>query len=637
MDKVDQLGSFSKDDPVSSDSEEEGDDTSVQVNAESTQKSPQEKGEEEGSENGQGDEKEKGPPHNTSDISSLTDQLAKTTVEEKVELNFTGCGFKLDTEADAEKITQKIDSCPNLNALRLEGNTLGVEAAKAIGESLTKHPEFERALWSDMFTGRLKSEIPGALQHLGSGIMSAQATLTELDLSDNAFGPNGMVGLTDLLKSSSCYRLQALKLNNNGLGIHGGKMLADCLLECHRRGCQAGTPLQLRVFVSGRGRLENDGAKALAEAFKVMGSLEEVSMPQNGINPKGIAALADAFAQNPNLRVINMNDNTFTVAGARSMAEALPHLSRLEEVNFGDCLVRNAGAEVLAEALTNGHQSLKRLILSFNEVKESGANAIAYAMTEKPDLEKLDLDGNQLGEDGIRVVRATMESVDKLDLLGSFSDDEGLDSEEEEDDEEEEEEEEDDERENSHDSEAVNEVRSQVKDVTLTPHQDKTVTTKDFLLFPSPSKLKAMGSHRVDDIVSYLQEDSTDVDRAMHVFMKVSCIVVPDDEQTSKAACECADAIFCTLFQSTENSQLAGAVANSILVHLGLIKSEDKKFRPVSHPDGVLRVLEHAVRQDYFLKGVRDILHVFITRPHPALIECHRSRQNLLNTLSKWQ
>ena len=54
--------------------------------------------------------------------------------------------------------------------------------------------------------------------------MNAGASLTELDLSDNAFGPNGMEGLTDLLKSSSCYRLQALKLNNNGLGIHGGKV-----------------------------------------------------------------------------------------------------------------------------------------------------------------------------------------------------------------------------------------------------------------------------------------------------------------------------------------------------------------------------------------------------------------------------
>ena len=54
--------------------------------------------------------------------------------------------------------------------------------------------------------------------------MSAEASLTELDLSDNAFGPNGMEGLTDLLKSSSCYRLRTLKLNNNGLGTHGGKV-----------------------------------------------------------------------------------------------------------------------------------------------------------------------------------------------------------------------------------------------------------------------------------------------------------------------------------------------------------------------------------------------------------------------------
>ena len=47
-------------------------------------------------------------------------------------------------------------------------------------------------------------------------------------------------------------------------------MLARCLLECHKAGQRAGTPLQLRTFVSGRGRLENEGAKALAEAFKVI-------------------------------------------------------------------------------------------------------------------------------------------------------------------------------------------------------------------------------------------------------------------------------------------------------------------------------------------------------------------------------
>ena len=52
----------------------------------------------------------------------------------------------------------------------------------------------------------------------------------ELDLSDNAFGPNGMTGLTEFLCSCSCYSLHELRLNNNGLGIQGGKV--RCCLSC---------------------------------------------------------------------------------------------------------------------------------------------------------------------------------------------------------------------------------------------------------------------------------------------------------------------------------------------------------------------------------------------------------------------
>lgn len=59
---------------------------------------------------------------------------------------------------------------------------------------------------------------------LGSGIVLANAHLTELDLSDNAFGPIAMEGLADFLKSSCCYTLQQFKLNNNGLGITGAKV-----------------------------------------------------------------------------------------------------------------------------------------------------------------------------------------------------------------------------------------------------------------------------------------------------------------------------------------------------------------------------------------------------------------------------
>lgn len=93
--------------------------------------------------------------------------------------------------------------------------------------------------------------------------------MTELDLSDNAFGPIGVQGLVGLLSSEACYQLQELKLNNNGLGISGGKMLAKALLKCHEDSLSNGKGLQLKLLVAGRNRLENDGATALAEVFGV--------------------------------------------------------------------------------------------------------------------------------------------------------------------------------------------------------------------------------------------------------------------------------------------------------------------------------------------------------------------------------
>lgn len=206
--------------------------------------------------------------------------------------------------------------------LKLDGNTLGVDAAGAIGKALEKHPEFRKALWKNMFTRRLKSEIPQALKLLGSGLMVAQAQLTVLDLSDNALGPNGMVGLEDLLRSKVCYTLQELRLNNCGLGIGGGQMLSKALLDCHRTSTAAGTPLKLKVFITGRNRLENDGAKAIAKIFSTLKTLEEIAMPQNSIYHDGIAALAEGFKQNPNLKILNLNDNTVTSKGAAHLAEA---------------------------------------------------------------------------------------------------------------------------------------------------------------------------------------------------------------------------------------------------------------------------------------------------------------------------
>merc|ERR1719369_451880 len=352
-------------------------------------------------------------------------------IDKEIELSFEGQGLKLNSAEDAADVAAKISSHGPMHVLTFSANTIGIEAAGAIGKALEKHPEFRRAHWKDMFTGRMKTEIPPALVNLTRGIMTAQARLGELDLSDNAFGPVGMEGLITFLKSPSCFSLQELKLNNTGCGVTGGKMLAGLLLDCYNKSKAIGHPLSLKVFILGRSRQENEGATALAQVFKLMGSLEEVVMPQNGIYHEGLSALADAFACNPNLKILNMNDNTFTAKGAKAMAAAIKKLNKLEVLNLGDCLLKSGGAKLIARAIKNKHPQLKELVLDSNEIRMSGGLEIVDAVASKTNLEKLSVDGNQFGEDGVRALKKKMEEIRFSDIIGEVEDTEEPDSDEE--------------------------------------------------------------------------------------------------------------------------------------------------------------------------------------------------------------
>lgn len=357
----------------------------------------------------------------------------------------------------AKELVASIDSCKVLQYLDLEGNTLGnfvfiipdkhlipnlnffycknifsgVEAAKSIGKALEKHPEFKKALFKDLFTGRMKTEIPIALESLGKGMIVANAKITVLDCSDNALGPNGMKGLVDLIKSSTCYSLQELKLNNCGLGITGGKMLAQSLTECYEKSVAAGTPLSLKVFIAGRNRLENEGAKALAQIFGKIGTFEEIAIPQNGIYWVGMTALSEALKENTNLRILNLNDNTIGPKGANALSDAFYSLQALKEINFGDCLLKSEGALALSEALGDGHSDLEIVNFSGNEIGPDGGESLVASMHGKEFLRELNLDANCFGEESIDIMRDAMKSYNKLDAL-IIEEDEGLDEEQEE-------------------------------------------------------------------------------------------------------------------------------------------------------------------------------------------------------------
>ncbi|XP_034750188.1 ran GTPase-activating protein 1a isoform X1 [Etheostoma cragini] len=564
-------------------------------------------------------------------VAQLADSLAKAVVEEG-ELSYKGQGRKLDDAQSVEEMVKEIQDFEDLQALRLEGNTIGVAAAQAIAKALETKSKFKRCYWSDMFTGRLRSEIPAALNSLGDALMLAGARLTVLDLSDNAFGPDGVKGIEKLLKSTACYTLQELRLNNCGMGIGGGKILASSLIQCHKKSSAEGTPLGLKIFVAGRNRLENDGATALAQAFQLMGSLEEVHMPQNGINHPGVTALATAVQHNAGLRILNLNDNTFSEKGAIAMAQALKHLRSIQVINFGDCLVRPAGAIAIAETVSEGLPILKEINLSFGEITEEAALAVAQAVKDRNQLEKLDLNGNCLGEDGCKALRDAMEGMNIGNLLGSLSDDEGepeddYDDEDEEDDEDDEDvdEEEIEEEEEEEEEEESNGIK-----LSTPVSAPRPPDVSSFLSFPSPDKLLKLGAKRA--LLIEQQVDVSDATKTAEAFLKIASVYKEDNTEVKNAVLDSIDGLLKKAFASP-SFQGYGFVS-SLLVLLGLLKSEDK-VKPVLVVPGHLHAVEHVVRQDYFPKENIAVLQAFMSRNIKALESCGHATNSLQSTLQR--
>ncbi|KAL1763873.1 ran GTPase-activating protein 1, partial [Sigmodon hispidus] len=76
------------------------------------------------------------------DIAKLAETLDKIQ-DTGGQVSFKGKSLKLNTVEDAKDVIKEIEDFDNLEALRLEGNTVGVEAAKVIAKDLEKKLELK--------------------------------------------------------------------------------------------------------------------------------------------------------------------------------------------------------------------------------------------------------------------------------------------------------------------------------------------------------------------------------------------------------------------------------------------------------------------------------------------------------------
>lgn len=356
-----------------------------------------------------------------------------------------GKQLKFDSHADIEPYLKELGGRKGLTKIDFSGNTIGVEASGSLAKALLQHKDTVVEVdFSDLYTGRLNTEIPKSLDYLLPALLQF-SQLRLVNLSDNAFGLQTIDPIERYLSRATT--LNHLILSNNGMGPFAGARIGKSLFHLARAQKKAKTG-SLKTFICGRNRLENGSIDYLAIGLRNHADLETVRLYQNGIRPAGIAKLvAKGLSQNKALKVLDLQDNTITTKGAVELSGQLEKSTwlHLVELNLNDCLLKPKGSLKLADALASGAtlNSLKTLKLQYNELENDALKALASALKNLPKLHVLELNGNRFEEDAeaVEEINSVFEErgfgeLDELDELEEIDSDEDEEDDEEDEDEE---------------------------------------------------------------------------------------------------------------------------------------------------------------------------------------------------------
>ncbi len=315
-----------------------------------------------------------------------------------------------DTYESVKSISDEIKKLSKVTSIDLSGNTYGIEASKAISEILVLDnvkDSLNSINFADIFTGRLKEEIPESLTYLLPALLKCPK-LNTIDLSDNAFGLVTVGPLEDFL--SKHVPLKNLILENNGLGPNAGSRIGKALTKLANAKKESKSDIKLEKIVCGRNRLENGSMEAWSEALSTHKYIKELRLKQNGIRQEGIELLMEkGLSYCPDIERLDLQDNTFTVKGSRALVKELPKWTKLVELAISDCLLSSKGGRLLGQALIDVPvPTLEILRLQFNEIDSKGVKLIFNAIKENlSKLQTLELNGNYFSEDDFTVEEIT--------------------------------------------------------------------------------------------------------------------------------------------------------------------------------------------------------------------------------------
>uniref|UniRef100_A0A0E0PME8 WPP domain-containing protein n=1 Tax=Oryza rufipogon TaxID=4529 RepID=A0A0E0PME8_ORYRU len=178
-------------------------------------------------------------------------------------------------------------------------------------------------------------------------------------------GEKGVRAFEELLKSQDTLEEEELYMMNNGISEEAAKTFYELIPSTEK----------LKVLHFHNNMMGDEGAMFVAEMNK------------------GILAIVNTRKQlTPQIEVLEMARNKINAKEAQALAECLTTLQSLKKLTLAENGLKDDGAVVIAKALEDGHRDLKELDVSKEYVAEDGSS-------NDPERD-LDDDGKEEEDDG---------------------------------------------------------------------------------------------------------------------------------------------------------------------------------------------------------------------------------------------
>ena len=307
-------------------------------------------------------------------------------------LSLINCGI---TDEGAKTLSDAI-RCSNIKILKLNMNFISNEGALALANSiescLTLHT-------IDLSCNRIGDR--GAL----AIVRAIPLKRCDLFLWNNDISQQGT---KVLLQTKQNVDVNSLYIDHISIGDSGTAAVSLSLIKKradilnHNLGC-----LQALKLCSTS--IDNDGAKALANALKTCTDLISLDLSNNEIGRDGAEALADALSPCTSLTSLNLSGNSIGDSGAKAFADILKKLS-LHKLDISGNSIDHNGIEALANALKS-HTHLTSFNISSNLIGDSGAEILADALKKSIKLTSLELSNNYISTSGAEALTTALSTM----------------------------------------------------------------------------------------------------------------------------------------------------------------------------------------------------------------------------------